>query len=79
MQTIIGAEAGVLVATISSIGSVEVGAGAEDVAGPEVGAGVASPQPINAAVKTRLVASKNNNVFFISPSTFIKYTDYLAF
>jgi len=74
MQTMIGAEAGVFVATISSIGFVDVAAGAEDVAGPVAGAGAGSPQPIKAAVETRTIARTNNNVFFILPSLFMTFT-----
>jgi len=74
MQIMIGAEAGVFVATISSIGAVEVAAGAEDVAGAEVDAGAGSPQPIKAAVETRTIARTNNNVFFILPSLFMTFT-----
>jgi len=67
MQIIMGAEAGVFVATISSIGFVWVGGAAEVGAGPGAGAGAGAVQLAKIVVDTRIIASKNNNVLFIFP------------
>jgi len=73
MLTIMGAVAGVFVATISSMGAVEVAAGAEVAAGPVVDAGVVPEQPTKAAVETRTIDRTNNNVFFILTSLFMTF------